>query len=83
MVSKKLEQFTVNLPLDFSEILNIFRIIMFSSFLRIQENFRKKLKSIIISKPRDERSNNFEEKQFMDAYNMVPSKTLSFFWFVI
>ena len=33
----------------------------FSSFLRIQENFRKKLKTIVISKPVDERSNNFQE----------------------
>ena len=34
--------FTVNLPLDFSEIFSIFRITVFSSFLRIQENFRRK-----------------------------------------
>ena len=33
----------------------------FSSFLRIQENFPKKLKTIVISKPVDERSNNFQE----------------------
>ena len=34
---------------------------MFSSFLRIQENFLKKLKAAVISKPVDERSNNFQE----------------------
>ena len=33
----------------------------FPSFLRIQENFRNKLKTIVISKTVDERSNNFQE----------------------
>ena len=33
----------------------------FSSFSRSQENFRKKIKTIVISKPVDERSNNFQE----------------------
>ena len=33
----------------------------FYSFLRIKENFQKKLKTIVISKPVDERSNNFQE----------------------
>ena len=32
-----------------------------SYFLRIQENFRAKFKTTVISKPVDERSNNFKE----------------------
>ena len=51
--------FTVNLPLDFCEIFNIFRITVFFYVLRIRENFEKK--TIVISKPVDERSNNFQE----------------------
>ena len=33
----------------------------FSSLLRIQETFRKKLKTIAVSKPGHERSNKFQE----------------------
>ena len=50
--------FTVNLPLNFSEIFNIFRITVFSSLVRIRECFREGLK---MSKPVDERSNSFQE----------------------
>ena len=60
-LQRNFNYFTVNLPLDFSEIFNIFRITVFLFFLRIQKNFRKKLKTIVISKPVDERSNNFQE----------------------
>ena len=56
----ELNYFTVDLPLDFSEVFNIFRIAVLSSFLSMQENFRKQLKTVIISKPVDERSNNFQ-----------------------
>ena len=48
--------FAVNLPLYFPEMFNIF-----SSFLRIQENFRKKNKTMIVSGLVDERSTNFQE----------------------
>ena len=54
-----LNYFSVNLPLDFSEIFNTFRITVLLLFLRIQENFRKNLRLIVISKLADERSNNF------------------------
>ena len=60
-LQRNFDYFTVNLPLEFSEIFNIFRITVFFFFLRIQENFRKKLKTIVISKPVDKRSNNFQE----------------------
>ena len=53
--------FKENLPLEFSQIFKIVRITVFSSFSRIQENFRKKLKAVVISKPLDERSKNFQE----------------------
>ena len=35
----------------------------FSSFLRIQENLRKRLKTVVISKLLDQRSNNFQENR--------------------
>ena len=74
----------VNLLLGFSEIFNVFRITVFFFFLRIQENFQEKLKTIVTSKLVDKTSNNFKGNHgFMDAYNKVSSKTLSLFWFVI
>ena len=60
-LQRNLSYFTENLPLDFSEIFNNFRITVFFFFLGIQENFLKQLKIIVISKPVDERSNNFQE----------------------
>ena len=59
-LQRNLNYFTVNLPLDFSEIFNIFRITVFFCFLGIRGNFRRKLKTIVISKLVDERSNNFQ-----------------------
>ena len=53
--------FTVNLPLDVSEIFKFSDVQCFSSFLRIQENFGKNIKTVEISKPVDERSNIFQE----------------------
>ena len=43
-LQRTLNQFTLNLPLDFSEIFSISELRCFSSFLRIRENFRKNLK---------------------------------------
>ena len=59
-LQRNLKHFTVNLPLDFAEILNIFRIIVFFFFFK---NSRKFLLRIVITKPLDERSNNFQENQ--------------------
>ena len=46
-----------NLPLDFSEIFNIFR----TAVVNNSRKFSKKIKTVVISKPVDERSNNFQE----------------------
>ena len=52
----------VNLPLDFSGILNIFRIAVFFFFFKNTRKFsKKKLRTILISKPVDERPDNFQE----------------------
>ena len=48
-----------NLPLDLSEIFNIFRINVLLFFFKYSRKFRKKLKTMVISKPVDERSKNF------------------------
>ena len=62
LLTKRLQRnwnsFPVNLPLDSSGIFNIFRRTM---FLRIQEYFKNKLRTIITSKPVEERSNDFQE----------------------
>ena len=59
--SKK-NYFTVNLLLQFSKIFNIFRMTVFFFFVKDSKIFwRKKLKTIVITKPIDERSNNLQE----------------------
>ena len=59
-LQQNLNYFTVNLSLDFPKIFNIFRITVFFFFVK-GKYFRKKIKTIVISKPVDERSNNFQE----------------------
>ena len=61
-LQRNLNYITVNLPLDFSEVFNIFRITVVFFFFKNSRKFsKKKLKTIVISKPVDERSNNFQE----------------------
>ena len=58
-----------------SMLLRILQFSFLESFdFEMSRKFSKKLKTTVISKPVDED---------MDAYNMVSSKTLSLFWFMI
>ena len=53
---------SLNLPLDCSETFNIFRITVFFFLFKNSRKFStKNLKTILISIPVDERSNNFTE----------------------
>ena len=58
---RNLNYFTVNLPLDASEMFNIFRITVFFFFFKNSRKFQKKLKTLVNSKPLDKRANNFLE----------------------
>ena len=55
-LQRNFSYFTVNLPLEFSEIFNIFRITVFFFLLSEYKKFKTKLKTIVISKPVDERA---------------------------
>ena len=50
---RNFHSFVIILPLDISEIFNIFRIRVFSSLREVNENLKKKLKTVVISKRLD------------------------------
>ena len=83
-LQRNLNYFTVNLPLDFSEIFNIFRITVFFFFFENSRKFsKKKLKTTVISKPVDKRSSGFQENHSLWMPTIWYQAKLSLFWFVI
>ena len=53
-LQRNFDYFTINLPLDFSEIFIIFRITVCFLFFKNSRNFRKNFKTIVIFKPVNE-----------------------------
>ena len=60
-LQRNFSYFTVNLPFDFPEAVNILRIKMFVSFFKNSRNISEKIKAIVISKPVAKSSNDIDE----------------------